>query len=86
MNTSTIKFDSRVAGVGFDDHSMSIDPNDGRRIAVPLSWFPRLRDASPSERANWETCAASHGIHWPDLDEDLSVAGLVRLTGSAAAA
>ena len=51
---------------------------DGRRIAVPLEWYPRLAHATAAQRTNWELCAAGYGIHWPDLDEDLSTEGLLR--------
>jgi hypothetical protein len=53
---------------------------DGREISVPLEWFPRLRDASDEQRANWRFIGRGHGIHWPDIDEDISVQGLLRLT------
>jgi len=50
---------------------------DGRTLSVPLAWYPRLAHGSPAERANWRLIADGAGIHWPDLDEDLSVAGLL---------
>jgi hypothetical protein len=50
---------------------------DGRTISVPLDWYPRLRHGSPAERNNWELIGDSEGIHWPDLDEDISVSGLL---------
>jgi len=61
-----------------DDHSLIVDLMDGRTISVPLAWYPRLFNATPEQRANWETCAAGYGIHWPDIDEDLSTEGLLR--------
>jgi len=51
---------------------------DGRTISVPLAWYPRLFDRTPEQRAKWEICGAGYGIHWPDLDEDLSTEGLLR--------
>ena len=51
--------------------------NDGRRLGVPLDWFPRLRDATPAQLARWELLGGGAGIHWPEIDEDLSVAGLL---------
>ena len=51
---------------------------DGRRIAVPLTWFPRLLNATPKERAKFELLGGGVGIHWPEIDEDLSVDGLLR--------
>jgi hypothetical protein len=70
--------DERVADVRFDDSSLIVDLMDGRTIAVPLAWYPRLFDAMPEQRANWEKAGAGYGIHWPDLDEDLSTEGLLR--------
>ncbi|HEX6309691.1 MAG TPA: DUF2442 domain-containing protein, partial [Longimicrobiales bacterium] len=52
--------------------------DDGRRLWVPYSWFPRLESATPAQRAHWEIIGSGVGIHWPDIDEDLSVAGLLR--------
>jgi hypothetical protein len=52
---------------------------DGRSLTVPLEWFPRLRDASPEQRGHWRLIGPGEGIHWPDLDEDISVAGLLGL-------
>jgi hypothetical protein len=57
---------------------------DGRTIIVPLEWYPRLLDATPAQRANWKPSGAGYGIHWPDVDEDLSTEGLLR--GAPAAA
>jgi Protein of unknown function (DUF2442) len=51
---------------------------DGRTITVPLAWYPRLLHATPPQRANWKIAGAGFGIHWPDVDEDLSVEGLLR--------
>ncbi len=50
---------------------------DGRTISVPLDWYPRLRRATPAQRANWELIGAGYGIHWPEIDEDISVRGLL---------
>jgi hypothetical protein len=79
MNTLAVKTDERVAGVSFDADRLIVDLMDGRTIAVPLAWYPRLLEASPEERADWEVAGAGFGIHWPQIDEDLSVEGL--LTG-----
>jgi hypothetical protein len=54
--------------------------SDGRVLSVPLAWFPRLLDASPSQREHWELLGNGEGIHWPDVDEDVSVEGLLRGT------
>ena len=61
--------------VRFDDDSMWVDLDDGRRMAVPLAWFPRLRAATPEQRARFEL--SPHGIHWDALDEDISIDGLL---------
>ena len=70
--------DERVDDVRFDDDRLIVDLKDGRTISVPLAWYPRLFDATPIQRANWQTCAAGYGIHWPDIDEHLSTEGLLR--------
>ena len=57
--------------------SLTVDLSDGRTITAPLAWFPRLLDGSPAERSNWRLIGQGEGIHWPDLDEDLSVEGLL---------
>jgi uncharacterized protein DUF2442 len=50
---------------------------DGRTVSVPVSWYPRLANGSPAERENWQLLGGGHGIHWPDLDEDISVDALL---------
>jgi hypothetical protein len=52
---------------------------DGRELAAPLAWFPRLLDATPEQRRNWRLIGRGQGIHWSDVDEDISVAGLLRV-------
>jgi hypothetical protein len=71
--------DERVHDVRFDDFSVIVELMDGRSIAAPLAWFPRLWNASADQRAVWERCAGGYGIHWPTLDEDLSTHSLLRL-------
>ena len=63
--------------VEFDDELMRVHLTDGRVIGVPLIWFPFLREATPEQRAHYEIGAGGRGLHWPDLDEDLSIAGLM---------
>ena len=70
--------DPRVADVHIRDTALTVILRDGRRISAPLDWFPRLASAPPDKRTVWEPAAAGHGIHWPLLDEDLSVEGLLR--------
>jgi hypothetical protein len=67
----------RITGVAVTDDTLSVDLEDGRTIAVPLGFYPRLVHGSPQERANFRISGAGHGIHWPDLDEDVGVEGLL---------
>ena len=78
MSISAIEIDDRVVEVAVSDEALEVRLRDGRRVSAPLSWFPRLAAASAEDRAVWEASAAGHGIHWPRLDEDLSIAGLLR--------
>jgi len=68
--------DLRARAVEFTAAELVVTLADGRKIATPLEWYPRLRSASAAQRANYEIM--SMGIHWPDLDEDLSVAGMLK--------
>jgi hypothetical protein len=77
MNISAKVGDERVTDVRFDAERLIVDLADGRTIAVPLAWYPRLLNATPAQRANWTKAGGGFGIHWPDVDEDLSVAGLL---------
>ncbi|WP_374943503.1 DUF2442 domain-containing protein [Sphingomonas sp.] len=70
--------DERVLDVRFDDASLIVDLMDGRTISAPLAWFPRLETATLEQRARWEKAGAGYGIHWPEIDEDLSTDGLLR--------
>jgi Protein of unknown function (DUF2442) len=63
--------------IEFTDDLMSVHLLDGRIIAVPLAWFPRLHSATPAQRLVYEIGGGGIGLHWPELDEDLSVAGLL---------
>ena len=65
--------------VDFNDASIRVALMDGREISAPLAWFPRLRDADPEQRANWRLIGPGEGIHWPDIDEDVSVNALLGL-------
>jgi Protein of unknown function (DUF2442) len=86
MNISAKVTDERVLDVRFDAHSLIVDLMDGRTISVPLAWYPRLAEATAEQRAHWEKCGGGYGIHWPDLDEDLSTEGLLRGAPAARAA
>ena len=68
---------ARAIGVWFDAEMMHLSLHDGRCLSVPIAWFPRLRTATPAQRERWELIGQGIGIHWPDIDEDLSVAGLL---------
>ena len=78
--------DERGNDVRISGDTLSVDLMDGRTITVPLVWYPRLSDATPAQLARWEIAGAGYGIHWPDLDEDLSTEGLLRGTPAASAA
>jgi hypothetical protein len=60
------------------DDTLTVNLSDGRQVAVPLEWFPRLRDATPRQRKNWRLIAKGIGIHWEDIDEDIAVSTLLR--------
>lgn len=69
--------DGRAVDVRFADEQLIVDLRDGRSIATPIMWYPRLRDATPQQRENWRLNGSGVGIHWPDVDEDLSVEGML---------
>lgn len=70
--------DLRVKSVAVDDDRLSVELMDGREISVPLLWYPRLASATPAQRELWEIAGGGYGIHWPEIDEDLSTEGLLR--------
>lgn len=82
MSISQIKPGESVKHVHFTEDALSVDLMDGRTITVPLVWYPRLLHATKQQRNNWKVCGGGYGIHWPDIDEDLSTEGL--LTGAPA--
>ena len=67
----------KAENVKVTDDTLSVDLSDGRTISVPLEWFPRLVHATLEERNNWRLIGKGHGIHWEDIDEDISVKGLL---------
>lgn len=77
MTTLTIETDPLATDVRVDDAMLHVALDDGRELSVPLDWFPRLRDGSPTDRANWRLIGHGEGIHWPELDEDISILGLL---------
>lgn len=78
MGILALTADERVSSVSFTDETLSVGLMDGRTITVPLVWYPRLLEATQSQRNRWEISGGGYGIHWPDIDEDLSTEGLLR--------
>ena len=78
MGTLALNADERVESVDFSENFLIVGLKDGRRISAAVEWYPRLVRASASERANWEICGGGYGVHWPEIDEDLSTEGLLR--------
>jgi len=67
-----------VNSVEIGENNLVVGLMDGRVISVPLAWYPRLMNATPTQRNHWEVCGGGIGIRWPELDEDLSTEGLLR--------
>lgn len=78
MSSSLPHAEARAREVRVSADELLVSLEDGRRIGVPLAWFPRLLAATPAQRAHFEILGEGHGIHWPEIDEDVSVAGLLR--------
>jgi hypothetical protein len=78
MGILAIRADERVKHIHFTEDTISVDLMDGRIITVPLIWYPRLFDATPDQRTKWEVCGGGYGIHWEEIDEDLSTEGMLR--------
>ena len=78
MRDSEVRPGERVKDVRFTEDTLIVDLIDGRTIIVPLAWYPKLLDAAPEELRKWHVSGAGYGIHWPDVDEDLSTEGLLR--------
>jgi len=78
MGILALSADERIDNVQFADDRLIVDLKDGRTIAVPLAWYPRLHGGTIEQLSNWEIAGGGYGIHWPDLDEDLSTEGLLR--------
>jgi len=77
MSTLVIEQDLTVRSVTVTTDTLSVELSDGRGVSVPLTWFPRLLHGAPEERERWELIGRGSGIHWPDLDEDISLEGLL---------
>lgn len=80
MNFLANKFfrEPRVKAARFDEVNIIVDLIDGRTISVPLAWYPKLLAATPEQRNNWQISGGGYGLHWPDIDEDLSAEGMLR--------
>lgn len=70
--------DTRVKSVSIDADRLTVELMDGRAISAPLAWYPRLSRATQEQREHWQVAGGGYGLHWPDLDEDLSTEGLLR--------
>lgn len=78
MNSPTVETQTATAArVEVSDDALSVELTDGRTISVPLAWYPRLSHGTAAERSQWRLIANGRGIHWPDLDEDISVDSLL---------
>jgi hypothetical protein len=75
--STVVKSDARISGVHVTDDAITAELADGRTIRVPLAWSWRLSEATAAQRANWRIIGAGEGIHWPDVDEDISVRGML---------
>ncbi len=78
MNVSTIDvLVPEAETIEVTEDTLTAELSDGRTLSVPLAWYPRLVHASPEERDNWRLIGVGEGVHWPDLDEDISIEGLL---------
>jgi hypothetical protein len=77
MHTLAIKFDDHAVDVHFTENALHVFLADGREVSAPLEWFPRLRDVDSEKRNNWRFIGKGLGIHWPDVDEDISISTLL---------
>ena len=84
MHDSEIRPGERVKDVQLTEDTIAVDLVDGRTIVVPLAWYPSLLEATVDQRQNWQMSGAGYGIHWLDIDEDLSTDGLLRGAHAAA--
>lgn len=74
---SSLTADTRANNIVITGERLSVESNDGRSISAPLAWYPRLLHGTPEERNNWRLLGNAEGIHWPDLDEDISIENLL---------
>ena len=78
MGILALAADERVVDVVITEDLLTVRLMDGRTISVPLVWYPRLLNAAEAQRQNWQISGGGYGIHWPEIDEDLSTEGLLR--------
>ncbi len=78
MGILAIGADERVKNIQFTEETISVELMDGRVISVPLVWYPKLLQATSEQLKNWEICGGGYGIHWEEIDEDLSTEGMLR--------
>lgn len=77
MNTLAVRVEPRIIDLSFTSDALKVVLADGREVSAPLEWFPRLRDANEQQRKNWRLIGRGIGIHWEDVDEDISVKSLL---------
>ena len=78
--STAVSTETRIARVEISDETITAHLADGRAISVPLAWSWRLSEATPAQRANWRLIGDGHGVHWPDVDEDISAEGMLNGT------
>ncbi len=78
MSTLTLETDPLATDVRVSETMLHVTLDDGRELSVPIEWYPLLRDATPSQRQEWRFIGRGEGIHWPQIDEDVSVLGLLK--------
>ena len=78
MPISAVRVDATAVDVRVTDERLIVTLADGRELSAPLVWFPRLSEATAEQRQKWRLIGRGHGIHWPEVDEDISVASLLR--------
>ncbi len=82
MSTLAIEVNPLVEKIDYSEDELIVSLVDGRKVSAPLAWFPRLTGATKKQLSNWEILGDGQGIHWPDIDEDISVSGLLKGTHS----
>ncbi|MBD2161757.1 DUF2442 domain-containing protein [Limnothrix sp. FACHB-1083] len=77
MTTLILEIEPQAQRIDFDDRTFTIHLADGRQLTIPLDWYPRLQQATPAERQNWQLLGDGYAIEWPDLDEHIGITGLL---------